>query len=262
MDGTTDGMALLCNLHAGGPVTLRRLRRAGIRTLEDVGAAGEEELARVMNGPASLARRFAREAALLAERQGEDVLDPEDGPLLAAERLQRPLRTYELVPAPRGGPPAPVPREVARRVEPPPTRRPEPQPEPALAPRPEPPSAPPPEPGRGLPGATLLAPGLIEGLRPSTCQLLVGQGVRTLEALIASTSLGLARRVGLSFPRLLELSFAARRLVRASAPAPRASRRALPDEAIAVLAGARAPGDACASGADGDAAGPFARPHP
>jgi len=267
MNGMTDGMALLCTLHAGGPVTLRHLRRAGIRTLDDVLAADEEQLARVMNGPLSLAGRFAREAALLAERLGDDVLDPEDGPLLAAERLRHPLRTYELRPAPRGGPaappapepppPAPERREV--RAQPGTAAGKAREAIPAAPPRPlrEPP-LPEPEPARGLPGATLLSPSLVEGLRPSTCELLVGQGVRTLETLIESASLGLARRAGLSFPRLLELSFAARRLVRGSAPPRRAGRAPIPREAIAVLAGARAPAAARDPGAEGDAAGPFA----
>jgi len=61
-----DLLALLCNLYAEGPATLRILRRAGIRTLPNVVATSDWALAELLGGSPAAARRFAREAARLA----------------------------------------------------------------------------------------------------------------------------------------------------------------------------------------------------
>lgn len=66
-------MALLCNLHAAGPATLRRLRSAGLHSIPQLEDVSEEELARIMNGPVGLARRFVREARQLAGRLEVEV---------------------------------------------------------------------------------------------------------------------------------------------------------------------------------------------
>ncbi len=67
-----NAMALLCNLHAAGPVTLRRLRCAGLHSIAQLEDVSEEELAKIMNGPVSLARRFVREAHQLSGRLEAD----------------------------------------------------------------------------------------------------------------------------------------------------------------------------------------------
>lgn len=61
-----DLLAVLCNLYAEGPATLRVLRRAGIRTLPNVLATDDWALAELLGGSPSAARRFAREARRLA----------------------------------------------------------------------------------------------------------------------------------------------------------------------------------------------------
>ena len=65
-----DAMALLCNMHADGPATLRLLRRAGMKSLADVEDRPAEKLADLLGVSPAFARRFAREARMLAERMG------------------------------------------------------------------------------------------------------------------------------------------------------------------------------------------------
>ena len=82
-----DLLALLCNLYAEGPATLRVLRRAGIRTLPNVVATSDWALAELLGGSPAAARRFAREAArLFASAGGDDVhtFDAEEGRETAA----------------------------------------------------------------------------------------------------------------------------------------------------------------------------------
>jgi len=67
-----DGLALLCNLHADGPLTLRRLRQAGIRSLGELERAPRESLASVLRASSHQARRFLYEAALLRRRIESD----------------------------------------------------------------------------------------------------------------------------------------------------------------------------------------------
>jgi hypothetical protein len=73
-----DAMALLCNMHADGPATIKLLRRAGLSSLPDVTRARPERLADLLGVSPAYARRFAREARLLGERMGENVLDIEE----------------------------------------------------------------------------------------------------------------------------------------------------------------------------------------
>jgi len=82
-----DLLALLCNLYAEGPATLRVLRRAGIRTLPNVVATSDWALAEILGGSPAAARRFAREAARLAASAGEPearAFDVEEGSETAA----------------------------------------------------------------------------------------------------------------------------------------------------------------------------------
>jgi hypothetical protein len=73
-----DPLALLCNLFAEGPSTLRVLHRAGIRTLTNVLATSDWALAEFLGGSPSAARRFLREAARLAVGSTGRLLDAEE----------------------------------------------------------------------------------------------------------------------------------------------------------------------------------------
>src|SRR5262245_51792604 len=75
-----DGLALLCNLHADGPLTLRRLREAGIRSLVDLERMQSSALGLVLHSSATQARRFVEEGKLLAARLEEEPLESEAGP--------------------------------------------------------------------------------------------------------------------------------------------------------------------------------------
>lgn len=77
-----DLLAVLCNLYAEGPATLRVLHRAGIRTLENVVATSDCALADLLDGSPPAARRFVREAARLAKSEGFGHADPEESILL------------------------------------------------------------------------------------------------------------------------------------------------------------------------------------
>src|SRR5262245_50310442 len=71
-----DGLALLCNLHADGPLTLRRLRHLGVRSLHDLDRLPEATLVDWLGAPR--ARRFVEEARALARRLVETPLEPEE----------------------------------------------------------------------------------------------------------------------------------------------------------------------------------------
>ena len=81
-----DAMALLCNLHADGPSTMRRLRQAGCHTLEDLHNTPAAKLASILEVPESVARRFIMEARFLAERAQE--------PGFTYEVIQDPVRGW------------------------------------------------------------------------------------------------------------------------------------------------------------------------
>jgi hypothetical protein len=68
-----DGLALLCNLFADGPVTLRRLRAAGVRDLTDLQRAEPATLGAWLHASVPHARQFAVEAERLARRLAEPV---------------------------------------------------------------------------------------------------------------------------------------------------------------------------------------------
>jgi hypothetical protein len=63
-----DSLALLCNLHADGPLTLQRLRRIGCESLQALLEMDVSELEVELDGDEDTAERFQREATLLAER--------------------------------------------------------------------------------------------------------------------------------------------------------------------------------------------------
>ena len=247
-----DGLALLCNLHADGPLTLRRLRRAGIRKLGHIQLVPEETLIGILEASPAQVRRFVREARLLAERVYEGPEESSEG--VAGVGFQRPgatplhseLRTHPVFQEPafhEGGEPeraagAPAnpyatPRHAAGSppgspsygspVDPYPYRAPARQTAPPTSPAPLPGVSPGgfgQAPGPSTwPGATqraagtLLRPGIVPGLDAGLVQRLIEQGVRTVEALVEETSLRLARRVGLPYTRLLDIQFQTRELL-------------------------------------------------
>jgi len=75
-----DELALLCNLYAQGPGTLRVLHRAGIRTLGNVCATSDWALAELLESTPAAARRFLREAVFRLRDRGEPLLQAEDPP--------------------------------------------------------------------------------------------------------------------------------------------------------------------------------------
>ena len=70
-----DALAYLCNLHADGPTTHQKLLREGLDTLAAVLEAEDFELAELLGWGEVRARRFQREAGVLATRD-EGLLVP------------------------------------------------------------------------------------------------------------------------------------------------------------------------------------------
>jgi hypothetical protein len=66
-----DGLALLCNLFADGPVTLRRLRAEQVASLEELERAAPENLAGWLHSSVPQARAFVEEARKLVRRLAE-----------------------------------------------------------------------------------------------------------------------------------------------------------------------------------------------
>ncbi len=171
-----DGLSLLCNLHADGPLALRRFRSAGVNDLGDLQGLPESTLSACLRSSAGHGRRFLEEARQLALRLAESPLEREPWGEEGEEGVHVPQ------PARRPGE-APLfawcadPRVDAARVG-------------------------------GAPG--VLPPGIIAGLDERTCERLAAQGVRTLETLHERASLALARSAGIPFAKLLDLAAQAR----------------------------------------------------
>jgi hypothetical protein len=66
-----DGLALLCNLFADGPVTLKRLRAARIESLSELEREAPERLAAWLHASVPQARAFVEEARKLVRRLAE-----------------------------------------------------------------------------------------------------------------------------------------------------------------------------------------------
>lgn len=160
-----DGLALLCNLFADGPVTLKRLRLAGVSSLGALERAAPARLAEWLHASVPQAQAFGEEARKLVRRLAEE--NPRH------EHLGPATRARFVVPAP-----APV---IAERA--------------AGAP----------------PGAHFLHAGLFAGLDEALCERLALQHVRTVQALSELAGLALARRTGIPYSTMLELSRQARR---------------------------------------------------
>jgi len=93
-----DGLALLCNLFADGPVTLERLRRARVESLAELERLPPAQLAEWLHASVPQARTFAEEARKLARRIG-----PERRAVhaLAEETPRRAAPAESVQPAPR-----------------------------------------------------------------------------------------------------------------------------------------------------------------
>jgi hypothetical protein len=215
-------LALLCNLHADGPATLQRLRRAGYESVSSVLDLEPERLASVAGWQRDAAERFLREARCLAERLDEGLLEEDEGvePVEALPPARRELgqrsaperRTEEHEGASEPRMRALVGPESRARAS-----------EPVLArvlgawrdldrtDPPEPPRLlvpqPPPGTGRGTP----LSDARIEGLDRERIERLVRARIPTLEALAATRTLELARALGVGFTRAARLQLLARR---------------------------------------------------
>ena len=86
-----ESLALLCTLHADGPATLKRLRRAGCDSLESIEAYGAADLATLLEVPPAVARRLLKEARGLGVRLDDGVLDDaEEAPQACAGSASSP----------------------------------------------------------------------------------------------------------------------------------------------------------------------------
>lgn len=210
-----DALALLCNLHADGPFTLQRLRRAGCDSLAGLLGLGISELSEFLDGSERTAERFLREAELLSERledsdewgvetpeeeedYDEEELDDEEGYAAAYGGLEEEEEEY----------PEEVSEEAEREIAPVldawrEADRDSPPEEPVdyLVPRPKPPEAA----NRPLDEVG------IEGLRPRLEERLRARGILSLKGLIEASTLELAQSLGLPFTRVKHLQFLARR---------------------------------------------------
>jgi hypothetical protein len=236
-----DSLALLCNLYGDGPATLRRLREAGLGSLEALDGAEPERLAGLLRTSVRSARRFRSEGQLLRER-----MEP------ATERA--PAERSE--PTPRA-PADPLLRKVLdtwRRMDDEDLRQsdtPELDPErsrqeqgvqaPASGVAAEPPAGP-----TGAASAVPpdLQPGALEGLPPEWIQPLAGEGVRTLVDLARCEALEVSRHAHLAYTRLLRLQQVARRAL--ATPPPPTARGPTPGERIGGLLLPRPVGPAAA----------------
>lgn len=214
-----DALALLCNLHANGPTTMRRLARAGITRLDQISAVTVEELAESLNGPPSHALRFIAEAEQLLRRGAVGILEPEE-PLERTEtRAGEPVveftnpgemdavspDTAAVTAEVTAGATLEASAETTVRV------------------------ATPVSSATSLPAdENMLHPGLIEGLDDALCRKLVGQGVRTLRALHDTAGLSLARRIDLPLTQLLDLKYESQNALRATLHPPVTTAQRLP----------------------------------
>lgn len=87
-----DGLALLCNLFADGPVTLKRLRLARVTSLAELERTPPARLAEWLHASPPQAQAFVEEARRLARRLAEDSAQPPPFPLRRAQPAPVPER--------------------------------------------------------------------------------------------------------------------------------------------------------------------------
>lgn len=88
-----ESLALLCTLHADGPTSLRRLRRAGCDSLDLLERMAPQELAELLDVPPAVARRLGREARGLTSRLDPVLDDREEAPELGTPAGMSPAPT-------------------------------------------------------------------------------------------------------------------------------------------------------------------------
>lgn len=196
-----DALALLCSLHADGPVTLRHLRRAGCSSLQGVETYSAEELGGVLEVAPAVARRLLREARLLRQRLEGGLLEREETPPATGVFTQG---TPTTGPGPHatslGDRDRKVIGEVLARwrsqdeVEPARTPAPEPSPEEEVA-----------------TGSVRLDAAVVDGLDVPLVAALQRAGVVTLDALVDADPLTLANTIGRPFATVRRAQFLAAR---------------------------------------------------
>lgn len=83
-----EALALLCTLHADGPASLRRLRRAGCASIQQLETLASAELASILDVPPAVARRLGREARGLSTRLDLGSFDDqEEAPEIGSSTL-------------------------------------------------------------------------------------------------------------------------------------------------------------------------------
>ncbi len=197
-----DTLALLCNLHADGPATLHKLRRAGCDSLRSLLRLGSAGLAVRLSWEDRVAERFLREAELLVARLDQELDDAPEAESDVDEREEFMPAGVQEVEEPIESGFAPPPERVAAvlgawreldRVSPPA------EPAEYVVPRP------PDEHDRELCEVPLA--GLDAALRGRLSAL----GVRSLRGLLRAPDLELARALPLGFSRVKHLQFLAAR---------------------------------------------------
>ncbi len=220
-----DSLALLCTLHADGPATLRRLRKAGCQSLVDLDRVGAEGVAELLAIPPAVARRLVREGRILHDRVGGDPLDAEEAPegmaVAPLGNVQAPLtegadldrKDRDLIrqvlgdSRPVGGLRSLNMKAEEQRVEPlggafAAAMVPE------LDALVEPPA---PKPAAAPVGFKYPLMGRVDGLDEKVAEILHDAEIQTLTALVEADASRLARSTGLSFGPLRRLQFLARK---------------------------------------------------
>ena len=190
-----DALALLCNLHADGPRTLQRLRRAGCESLVALFDIEPASLVPCFDGDAGALERFLREAELLSERLEESGLPPH-APLdvdSALEEDEDELEEFDEADDERLDRVLDAWRQLDRQD--PPT----------------PPSDYAPAPGAPAVQEIPLTEVAIDGLTPALIARFQDAGIRSLSALLSARPLDVADQVELSWTRLKRLQFLGRR---------------------------------------------------
>lgn len=196
-----DALALLCSLHADGPVTLRHLRQAGCSSLQGVETYSAEELGGVLEVAPAVARRLLREARLLRQRLEGGLLEREEAPPATGVSAQGAPTT---LPAPQVTSLDDRDRKVIGEVLD--RWRSQDEVEPAHVPAPRPPRE---DDEVGTP--VRLDAASIDGLDAPLVGALERAGIGTLEALVDADTLALASTIGRPFATVRRVQFLAAR---------------------------------------------------
>ena len=207
-----DALALLCNLHGDGPVTLTALRDLGCEDLVGLEALGESLLGEILERDERGVQRFRREARLLGERLDDElptdtpapiaVIAPQPPPVASIELEPEPVPETPTVPDTDSGPVVSAVLDLWRQLDT--------QTKPA-------------------PVSNVLAEVPLSGLKPDDVVALARAGVRTLEELAEADLLSLTRGSELPYTHVAHLAFLARKMC-----TPAREEACLPSAPIAV----------------------------